>query len=76
MGKKSQISGIVPRASRYIILFQAVGVILIGILYVKGFDTMLRYVVIISVALVLYNLDSILKIFYNLISSEKRQEDD
>jgi hypothetical protein len=75
MEKIPQISGIVPRASRYIILFQVVGVILIGILYVKGFDTMLKYVVLISVALVVYNLDSILRIFYILISSEKRQED-
>jgi hypothetical protein len=75
MGNISRINGIVPRVSRYVILFQAVGVILIGILYVKGFDTMLRYVVLISVALVLYNLDYILKAFYNLISAEKRQED-
>ncbi len=75
MEKISRIGGIIPRVSRYIILFQAVGVILIGILYVKGFDTMLTYVVLISVAIVVYKLDSILKAFYKLISSEKGQGD-
>jgi hypothetical protein len=53
-------TGLIPKKAGYIILFQLIGIILIGAHYLKGFDVFVKLLILIFVVLVWYKLDKIL----------------
>jgi hypothetical protein len=53
-------TGLIPKKASYIILFQFIGIILIGAYFLKGFEVFVKLLILIVVILIWYKLDTIL----------------
>ncbi len=61
---------IIPQGlGRYIIIFQAIGVLLIGLYFLKGYDIALQVFVLILAILIWLKIDVIIKSASNLVST-------
>jgi hypothetical protein len=51
--------GLIPKKAGYIILFQFIGIILIGAYFLKGFEVFVKLLILIVVILIWYKVDTI-----------------
>ena len=67
--------GLFTERVRSVVFFQAIGVLLIGVYYFKGFDAAVKFAVLFLVLFAVYKLDVILKAAAKIIDAVARGKD-